>query len=203
MSARDTKVVVEMSMSLDGFVARVDHSTEEVHAWYEGGDVELSMPNHELTFHVDEASAPIVRDAFGLGANVTGRVTFDDAEAWGGDDPMGIPSFIVTHEVPVEFRDRAGPFTFVTDGVASAIRQAKAVAGGKPVGVAGGDIAMQCLRLGLLDELWIHLVPVLLGDGIRLFDELDGSPVQLEQARVVEGRGVVHLCYEVVDQLPR
>jgi dihydrofolate reductase len=192
-----------MSMSLDGFVARVDHSTEEVHAWYEGGDVAVSMPNSDLTFHVDEASAPIVRAAMELGANVTGRVTFDDAEAWGGDDPMGIPSFIVTHEVPAEWRDREGPFTFVTDGVESAIRQAKAVAGDKPVGVAGGNIAMQCLRLGLLDELLIHLVPVLLGDGIRLFDELDGASVHLEQTRVVEGAGVVHLFYAVTDRLPR
>jgi dihydrofolate reductase len=203
MSTRDTKVVVEMSMSLDGFIARPDHSTEEVHSWYEGGDVAVQMPNHELTFHVDEASAPIVRAAFELGANVTGRVTFDDAEAWGGDDPMGIPSFIVTHEVPEEWRGREAPFTFVTDGVESAIRQATAVADGKPVGVAGGDIAMQCLRLGLLDELWLHIVPVLLGDGIRLFDELDGAPVRLRQARVVEGNGVVHACYEVLDQLPR
>lgn len=202
MSSTESKVVVEMSMSLDGFVARRDHSTEEVHAWYDGGDVAVQMPNHELTFHVDEASAPIVREAFELGANVTGRVTFDDAQAWGGDDPMGIPSFIVTHEVPEEWRDR-GPFTFVTDGVHSAIRQAKAVASGRPVGVAGGDIAMQCLRLGLLDELWIHLVPVLLGDGISLFDALDGSPVHLKQTRVVEGNGVVHLFYEVTDTLPR
>jgi dihydrofolate reductase len=203
MSTTDPKVVIEMSMSLDGFVARRDHSTEEVHAWYNGGEIEVSMPNNDLTFRVDEASAPIVRDAFELGANVTGRVTFDDAEAWGGDDPMGIPSFIVTHEVPDEWRDRAGPFTFVTDGVESAIRQAKAVAGDKPVGVAGGNIAMQCLRLGLLDELWIHLVPVLLGDGIKLFDELDGAPVRLEQVRVVEARDVVHLFYEVVDRVPR
>ena len=203
MSAGDPKVVIEMSMSLDGFVARTDHSTEEVHAWYEGGDVAVQMPNNELTFHVDEASAPIVRDAFELGANVTGRVTFDDAEAWGGDDPMGIPSFIVTHEVPQEWRDRDAPFTFVTDGVESAIRQAQAVAGDKPVGVAGGDIAMQCLRLGLLDEMWIHLVPVLLGNGTRLFDELDGSAVHLEQVRVVEGREVVHLFYRVADRLPR
>jgi dihydrofolate reductase len=203
MSTSSPKVVIEMSMSLDGFVADVDHSTEELHAWYDGGDVEISMPNNELTFHVDEASAPIVRNAFELGANVTGRVTFDDAEAWGGDDPMGIPSFIVTHEVPAAWRDNEGPFTFVTDGVESAIRQAKAVAGNKPVGVAGGDIAMQCLRLGLLDELWIHLIPVLLGDGIRLFDELDGSPVHLSQVRVVEGRAVVHLFYEVTDRLPR
>ncbi len=113
---------------------------------------------------------------------------------------MGIPSFVVTHEVPEEWRDREGPFTFVTDGVESAIRQAKAVAGDKPVGVAGGDIAMQCLRLGLLDELWIHVVPVLLGSGTRLFDELDGSPVRLEQQRVVEGAGVVHVFYRVADR---
>lgn len=199
----ESKVVIEMSMSLDGFVATVDHSTEHVHAWYEGGDVAVTMPNSELTFHVDEASAPLVRAAFDLGANVTGRVTFDDAEAWGGDDPMGIPSFIVTHEVPEKWRDDPGPFTFVTDGVESAIRQAKDAAGGKPVGVAGGDIAMQCLRLGLLDELWIHLTPVLLGSGIRLFDELDGAPVQLTQDRVVVGEGVVHLFYSVADELPR
>jgi dihydrofolate reductase len=197
------RVVVEMSMSLDGFVARTDHGTDEVHAWYDGGDVAVRMPNSDLTFHVDEASASIARDAFELGANVTGRKTFDDAEAWGGDDPMGIPSFIVTHEVPAEWRDRESPFTFVTDGVESALRQATAVAGDKPVGVAGGDIAMQCLRLGRLDELWIHLVPVLLGSGIKLFDELDGSPVQLEQQRVVEGNGVVHLFYRVTDTLPR
>jgi dihydrofolate reductase len=190
-------VVVEMSMSLDGFIARSDHSTDEVHAWYQGGDVSIRMPDNELTFHVDEASAPVVHAAFELGANVTGRVTFDDAEAWGGADPMGIPSFVVTHEVPAEWRDREGPFVFVTDGVESAIRQARAVAGGKPVGVAGGDIAMQCLRLGLLDELWIHLVPVILGEGIRLFDTVDRSPVHLEQRRVVVGRGVVHLFYAV------
>lgn len=197
-------VVVEMSMSLDGFIARPDHGTDEVHAWYDGGDVAVQMPNSDLTFEVDEASAPIVREAFDLGANVTGRVTFDDAEAWGGDDPMGIPSFIVTHEVPPEWRDRDAPFVFVTDGVESAIAQARAaVPDDRPVGVAGGDIAMQCLRLGLLDELRIHLVPVLLGDGIRLFDALDGAPVALEQQRVVTAPGVVHLFYRVVDRLPR
>lgn len=199
----DPKVVIEMSMSLDGFVADPDHSTDDVHAWYAGGDIAVRMPNSELTFHVDAASAPIVRDAFELGANVTGRVTFDDAEAWGGDDPMGIPSFVVTHEVPAAWREDPGPFTFVTDGVESAIRQAKAASDGRPVGVAGGDIAMQCLRLGLLDELWIHLVPVLLGRGIRLFDELDGSPVHLTQQRVVVAAEVTHLFYAVADRIPR
>ena len=196
-------VQIEMSMSLDGYVATTDRSTEHVHTWYENGDVPVTMPNADLTFHVDEASAPVAREAMDLGANVTGRRTFDDAEAWGGDDPMGIPSFIVTHEVPEEWRDEDGPFTFVTDGVESAISQALAVAGDKPVGVAGGDIAMQFLRLGLLDRLLIHLVPVIQGSGIPLFDELDGSPVRLEQTRVVVGEGVTHLFYDVADELPR
>lgn len=182
-------------MSLDGFVARDDHSTDEVHAWYSHGDRPVRMPNSDLTFHVNEASEPVVRAAFELGANVTGRRTFDDADAWGGNDPMGVPSFVVTHEVPEEWRDDPGPFAFVTDGVESAICQATSVAGDRPVGVAGGDIAMQCLRLGMLDELWIHLVPVLLGSGIRLFDELDGSPVPLRQHEVVVGEGVTHLRY--------
>ena len=102
--------------------------------------------------------------------------------------------------MPEKWRDDPGPFTFVTEGVESAIRQAKAVAvEGRPVGVAGGDIAMQCLRLGLLDELRIHLVPVLLGDGIRMFDALDGAPVRLVQQRVVVGEGVTHLFYAVAE----
>jgi dihydrofolate reductase len=194
------KVVVEMSMSLDGFIARPDGRTDEVHAWYNTGDVEIKMPNNELTFKVDSASADIVQESFKLGANVTGRNTFDDAEAWGGDDPMGIPSFIVTHDIPEEWKGKDAPFTFVTDGVESAIKQAKAAAGDKPVGVAGGDIAMQCLNLGLLDEIQIHLAPVLLGEGIRLFDDIEKLPVQLEQTKVVQTPSVTHIFYRVVKE---
>jgi dihydrofolate reductase len=194
------KVIVEMSMSLDGFIARSDGRTDEVHAWYSAGDVEVKMPNNELTFNVDPASAEIVNESFKLGANVTGRNTFDDADAWGGDDPMGIPSFIVTHEIPEEWANKESPFTFVTDGVESALKQAQAAAGDKPVGVAGADIAMQCLKLGLLDEIQIHLAPVLLGEGIRLFDDVEEGkiPVQLEQIRVVQAPAVTHLFFRVV-----
>lgn len=193
-----SRVVVEMSMSLDGFIARPDHSTDEVHAWYSSGDIAVPMPNDELTFQVHPESVDVVRTAFDIGANVTGRVTFDDAEAWGGDDPMGLPSFIVTHEIPEPWRTDPGPFTFVTDGVASAIRQAKAaIPDDKPVGVAGADIAMQCLRLGLLDELWIHLTPVLLGSGIPLFATVADAPVPLVQRRVIVAPDVTHLFLEV------
>lgn len=194
-----SKVFVELSMSLDGFIARPDGSTDEVHAWYSNsGDTEVKMPNNDLTFKVDAVSAEIIRESFDLGANVTGRRTFDDAEAWGGEDPMGIPSFIVTHSVPAEWAGKDSPFIFVTDGIESAIAQAKAAAGGKDVGVAGADIAQQCLKLGLLDEIRLHLAPVLLGEGIRLFDNLGKTPVELETLRVVEGKGVTHLYFRVV-----
>lgn len=192
------KVIVELSMSLDGFIARPDGGTDEVHAWYNAGDVEIKMPNNDLTFKVAPASVDIVRESFGLGANVTGRRTFDDAEAWGGEDPMGVPSFIVTHSVPEAWDRPDSPFVFVTDGVESAIRQAKAAAGDKPVGVAGADIAQQCLNLGLLDEVQIHLAPVLLGEGVRLFDNLDNTPIKLERTRIVEAPGVTHLWFRVV-----
>lgn len=192
------KVIVELSMSLDGFIARKDNSTDEVHAWYSQGNTEVKMPNDELTFTADPASAELIRESFQLGANVTGRRTFDDAEAWGGQDPMGIPSFIVTHAVPEKWSRADSPFVFVTDGVASAIAQAKAAANGKDVGVAGADIAQQCLNLGLLDEIHIHLVPVLLGEGIRLFDHLSSTPIQLERTRLVDAPNVTHLYFRVI-----
>lgn len=191
-------VIVELSMSLDGFIARKDNSTDEVHAWYSQGDTQIQMPNNELTFTTDAASAVLVRESFQLGANVTGRRTFDDAEAWGGQDPLGIPSFIITHSVPEEWDRADSPFVFVTDGVESAIAQAKAAANGKDVGVAGADIAQQCLKLGLLDEIHIHLVPVLLGEGIRLFDHLGSTPIQLERIRLVEAPTVTHIYFRVV-----
>ena len=192
------RVIAELSISLDGFIARPDGGTDEVHTWYNAGAINVKMPNNDLTFHVDPVSAEVVRQSFQLGANVTGRRTFDDAEAWGGADPMGIPSFIVTHHVPEEWSGPESPFVFVTDGVASAIAQAKAAAGDKPVGVAGADIAQQCLQLGLLDEIQIHLVPVLLGEGIRLFEPFEGGAVTLEQVKVIEAPGVTHLTYRVV-----
>ena len=193
------KVIVELSMSLDGFIARPDASTDEVFRWYFDGTTEIKMPNNELVFQVDPASAEIVRESFSrAGANVTGRRTFDDAGAWGGQDPFGLPSFIVSHSVPPEWSGQDSPFTFVTDGVASAIAQAKAAAGDKDVGVAAADIAQQCLKLGLLDEIHVHLVPFLLGSGVRLFDHLGDEPIELEQIGVVEAPGVTHLRFRVV-----
>ena len=109
-----------------------------------------------------------------------------------------MPTFIVTHKLPQEWDKDGSPFTFVTDGVASAIAQAKRAAGDKDVGVGGTTIVQQGLQAGLIDEISIHLAPILLGAGIRLFDHLGPEPIDLERAGVIEGTGVTHLRFRVV-----
>ena len=110
---------------------------------------------------------------------------------------MGVPVFVLTHSVPQEWVQKGSPFTFVTDGIESAVAQAKEIAGEKDVGVIGANLVQQCIRSGLLDEIHLDLVPVLLGDGVRLFDQ-SAEPVELESTRVIEGAGVTHLTFRVV-----
>ena len=112
---------------------------------------------------------------------------------------MNVPVVVVTHHVPQEWAGKEGsPFTFVTDGVASAIQQAQAIAGDKTIGVGGADITRQCIQLGLLDEIGIDLVPVLLGKGVRLFEYMGVEPVELECIGVTADTGVTHLRYRIV-----
>jgi dihydrofolate reductase len=133
-----------------------------------------------------------------MGAFVTGRRTFDIANGWGGRSPLGVPTFVVTHTVPQEWVYEGSSFTFVTDGVESAVEQARAAAEGKNVAVGAASIAQQCIRAGLLDEIHVDLVPVLLGGGVRLFDHLGIEPIGLESTRVIEARDVTHLTFRVI-----
>jgi dihydrofolate reductase len=133
-----------------------------------------------------------------MGASVAGRRTFDITNGWGGRPPLGVPTFVVTHTVPREWVYEGSPFTFVTDGVESAIEQAKAVAGEKDVAVMAASIVQQCIRAGLLDEIVINLVPLLLGDGVRLFEHLGAIPIELGSTRAIEAPGVTHLTFRVV-----
>ena len=135
-----------------------------------------------------------------MGALVTGRRTFDIANGWGGRPPLGVPTLVVTHTVSQEWVYEGSPFTFVTDGVESVVEQAKAVAADKDVAVGAASIAQQCIRAGLLDEVHINLVPVLLGGGVRLFEHLGTTPIELESTRVIEAPGVTHLTFRVVGQ---
>jgi dihydrofolate reductase len=150
-------------------------------------------------FRVSPQSAELLREAHSkMGAFVTGRRTFDIANGWSGRPPLGVPTFVVTHTVPQEWVYDGSPFTFVTDGVESAVEQAKAAAGGKDVAVGAASIAQQCIKAGLLDQIHVDLVPVLLGGGVRLFDHLGAGPIELERTEVVEGAGVTHLTFRVV-----
>jgi dihydrofolate reductase len=105
---------------------------------------------------------------------------------------------VVSHSVPAGWPRQDAPFSFVTDGIEAAVEQAKVLAGDKAVGVNGGTIASQCLNAGLLDEIWVDLVPVLLGGGTPFFDQLKNAPAELEgPTSVVEGTDVTHLRYRV------
>jgi dihydrofolate reductase len=193
------KVNAHMSMSLDGFIADPNDGIEQLFGWYFSGDVTVPTASPQLPpFQTDAASADVLRDALAnTGALIAGRRLFDIAGGWGGTHPLGVPVFVVTHSVPDGWPREDAPFTFVTDGVQSAVAQAKAVAGDKTVTVASANIAQQCLNAGLLDEVVVSLVPVLLGEGIRFFDHLKGTPIQLAGPRVVEGTAVTHLSYHV------
>ena len=194
-----SKLTFNMSVSLDGFVAGPHDEVDQVFRWYGSGDTEFPFPGSDLVFKVSHASAELLREASQtIGAIVTGRRNFDNAHGWNGKPPLGVPHFVVTHRIPQEWVYQGSMFTFVTDGVTSAIAQARQLAGEKDVAVSSANIMRQCLKAGLLDEIHIDLVPVLLGDGIRMFEQLGSEPIELEQLRVVAGTGVTHLRYRVV-----
>jgi dihydrofolate reductase len=201
------KVATGLSMSLDGFIAGpndgqgqpLGEGGERLFEWFSAGDTEYGLPGTEMVFRVSPQSAEMLREAHaGMGAFVTGRRTFDIANGWGGSPPLGVPTFVVTHTVPEEWVYEGSPFRFVTDGVEGAVEKARAAAGERDVAVGAASIAQQCLRAGILDEVHVDLVPVLLGDGVRLFEHLGAGPIGLESTRVIEGTGVTHLTFRVV-----
>lgn len=201
-----SKVVGELSMSLDGFVAGPDDSPdkplgdggEALFKWYHSGDTDFPLPGTDMVFKISRAGADLLQEEWHkIGAMVAGRRMFDIANAWHGSPPGGGLCFIVTHNPPLEWVKKGSPFTFVTDGVASAVRQAKQAAGDKNVSAAGASIIQQAIRAGLLDEIQIDLVAVLLGSGVRLFDNLGDIPIDLEIIRVVATPDVTHINFRI------
>jgi dihydrofolate reductase len=188
-----------MSMSLDGFIAGpgddAEHGLgiggERLHEWL--GEW-LGAPSR---FRPPGASAEVFDESMATGAVVVGRRMFDYAGHWNGDHHDGVPIFVPTRGVPPD-QPASELVHYVTDGVESAMRQAKEAAGDKDVLVHGADLAQSLLRAGVLDELQIHLIPVLLGEGRRLFDHLGADHIELELIRVIDAPGVTHLRYRVM-----
>ena len=193
-----TKVIAIMSMSLDGYVADANDGVAEVFDWYFSGDVEVPTASGTsgMTFRVSAPSADHLRGLVAeIGAMLTGRRTFEVADGWDGRHPWDIPAFVLTHHVPDGWPRPGSTVHFVTDGIESAVAQAKAAAAPRSVGVHGADTIRQLLDAGLLDEIHIDLAAVLLGAGVRLFDHLANPPVFLGDPSVVTGVGVTHLRY--------
>jgi dihydrofolate reductase len=205
----------QISVSLDGFVAGPNPTEEnplgergeELHEWVvklaawrkphgrEGGEVNASSAIFEEG--LKNVGATIMgRNMFGGGPGPWGDDPWDGW--WGEDPPFHHPVFVLTHHERERLEKEGGnSFTFVTDGIESALEQAKEAAGGKDVSLGGGAaVAQQYLAAGLIDEMLINVVPVLLGSGTRLFEGLgDASAIGLEQVRVVDAPGVAHLLY--------
>jgi dihydrofolate reductase len=194
-----SKLIAIMSMSLDGYVADRNDGVGEVFDWYfHSGDIAIDTGGSDpMTFTVSAPSAEHIRRLTSeLGAVLTGRRTFEVAHGWNGNHAWG-PAFVLTHQIPAGWPRPGSTVHFVTDGVESAVRQAKAAAGGKSVGVHGADTIQQLLDAGLLDEISVDIAAVLLGSGVRLFDHLARTPAMLGDPTVVAGVGVTHLRYPV------
>jgi dihydrofolate reductase len=211
-------VVCNISMSLDGFIAGPNQTLEQplgeggegLHQW--AFAAASWRERHGLSGGEANPDSEVVEETLrNTGATVMGRRMFsggegrweDDpnADAWWGDDPpFGHPVFVLTHHAREPVAKQGGTtFNFVTDGIEAALERARAAAGEGDVSVAGGaNVVQQYLGAGLLDELQIHLVPVLLGNGVRLLDRLDSERIEVQKSRVIDSPAVTHLSYRVV-----
>ncbi len=190
------KVLLDMAVSLDGFIAGPDGEDAGLHDWF------FPPPGGR-----NAADTGVVEESIGkTGAILMGRRAYDLGEEVGGfaGTPYRVPHFVLSHGAPEEVSEGTPPFTFVQDGIESAVEQARAVAGEGNVVIGGGaDVARQGIEAGLVDEIKIHLVPVLLGGGPRLFERLDTGRIRLERTGTIESPFATHLTFRVVERPSR
>jgi dihydrofolate reductase len=194
------KIVAGFSMSLDGFIAGPGDDVNRLFGWMSLGNTEVNVSSGDTDFELQmsaEDAGNYQELMHQTGAIISGRRMFDVSEAWGGKHPMGVPVVVLTHTIPQEWAYEGSPFTFVTEGIEAAVEKTRQIARDKNIGVGGADVTRQCIRLGLLDEISIDLVPVLLGQGVRLFEYLGIEPIELESTGVSEAPGVIHLNFRV------
>jgi dihydrofolate reductase len=195
--------VLYMSMSLDGFVAgpneRMDNGLgdggERLHEWFLTGDGDVDL---EAVRKLGGANGQVMGEAMSTGAIVAGRGTFEPAGGWGGDHHDGVPIFVVARQEPGIDISGWPLVTYVAD-VGVAMARAKEAAGDRNVLVHGAGVTRLALAAGVLDELELHVVPVLFGQGRRLFDGLPAEQIEHERTRILEGEGgVIHVHYRVL-----
>ena len=194
--------VLSMSMSLDGFVAGPNEGPgnglgdggHRLHEWFL---TDADADHKGVVNRLAGVNGKVFKELMATGAVVTGRPTFELADGWGGDHHDGVPIFVLPRREP-DSETRQWPLVTYVPDVGTAMTQAKRAAGDKDVLVHGVRTAQVALAAGVLDELQIHLVPVLLGQGRRLFDERGPEHIELERTRVMEGEaGITHVRYRV------
>jgi dihydrofolate reductase len=198
----------DVTMSLDGFIADPDDRPGRIFDWYFEGDTPSRCGNPKTMTRVGfklarDDAAYFDKGVKTVGAIVAGRRTYEVSNAWEGSFFIPVPFYVVTHKAPSEVPKGTTKFTFVTDGIKSAINQAKAAARNKTVGLMGASVARQCIEAGLLDEVRVHIAPFLLGDGIRLYDHVGGHLVQLKRTKVIDASsGVTHVHFRLSAKVP-
>ena len=212
-----SKLTFDLTMSLDGFIAGPNQTLEQplgeggeqIHEWMYG--LASFRERHGMDGGETTADSDVLDESVAnTGAVLMGRRMFSggagpweadpNADGWWGDDPpFHVPVFVLTHHARETVTKQGGTsYTFVTGGIEAALEQARAAAGDKDVSIAGGaDVVQQCLKAGLVDEFQVHVAPLILGDGVRLFDLLDAK-LEIEGTRVIGSPGVTHLKYRVV-----
>jgi dihydrofolate reductase len=192
------KVCLDAVVSVDGFIADDNDQVGPLFDWYGNGDVAATFGDPDRVFHVSKSSADYIAHDLGpIGAVVIGRRLFDLTNGWGGVPAAGDHVFVVTHQAPTDWPFPNAPFTFVTDGVVSAVEQASALAGDRVVSVAAGHVGGQALAAGVIDEVHMNVVPVVFGSGRAFFGSYDGGQLLLEDPRIIQGDRVVHTVYPV------
>lgn len=191
------KVIFDMSMSLDGFVTGANARPEEGWAGLGDGGEQL----HDWGFNSNDPKNLKIVESWGTtGATITGRTTYNNSILnWGADGPTGaarLPTIIVSHSIPQDVPEN-GVYTFV-DNIDDALKVAKEAAGDKDIGIMGGNLTQQFIVQGMVDEIFVHVVPFLFGSGTRLIDDLRDKHVQLELMESIETKEAVHLHYRVV-----
>jgi dihydrofolate reductase len=201
-----TRLTFDVSVSLDGYITGPNPREAEplgdggdrLHEWMAG----LTDLRAERRKSSDTVAAQVIAETYeSVGALVMGRAMFDAGEEpWGDDPPFGLPVFVVTHRPrDTDAREGGTTYHFVTEGPESALDQARAAAGDEDVLIAGGaDLIRQYARAGEVDEFQLHLIPIVLGGGVRLFDGWPAGAPPFEPVRVAESRGATHLRYRVV-----
>lgn len=190
-------VIMNAAVSLDGYIADKAGGVGPLFDFYFNGDLELTLGDPDRVFRVTQPTAQYLRRfaTERVACVVIGRSLFDLTNGWHGRPATGEAVFVVTHEPPTDWPFPDAPYTFVSEGVESAIEKAKAFAGDRDISVTAGNVGGQALAAGLVDQVHLNLVPVVFGSGVPFFGDYDGPIDHFDNPEVIDGQRVTHLIY--------